>query len=60
MKPLLIILLLSIIGINSVEAQLLANLGQTIYTGDNAIVKIEGSILNDSLGVINHNGLVSI
>ncbi|PCI96047.1 MAG: hypothetical protein COB15_11410 [Flavobacteriales bacterium] len=54
-------LIFFLIGLTSTTtAQLFANLGQTIYTGDNAIVKIEGSILNDSLGVINHNGLVSI
>ena len=45
---------------SNTNAQLLANLGQTIYTGNNSIIKIQGSILNASLGVINHNGLMSI
>ena len=58
-KNIFCILSVSLIS-NIISAQLLANFGQTIYTGNDALIKIEGSVLNDISGTIEHNGLISI
>lgn len=53
---LLLLLLFSSYG----YSQLFVNNGQNIYSGQNAIIKIEGTILNDNSGSIEHNGLIEI
>lgn len=40
--------------------QLMANRGQLIYSEDNSMIKVEGSFLNDTTSIINHNGLIVI
>jgi gliding motility-associated-like protein len=53
---LLLLLLFSSYG----YSQLFVNKGQNIYSGQNTIIKIEGSILNDNSGSFVHNGLIEI
>lgn len=53
------LLFVLIISTTQVKSQLIANHGQLIYSQKNAIIKVEGSVLNDS-GIIDHNGYIVI
>lgn len=53
------LLFLLLFTTTQVKSQLIANYGQLIYSQKNAIIKVEGSVLNDS-GIIDHNGHIVI
>ena len=42
------------------HAQLLYNKGQTVYSDTGAIIVVQGSLKNDSIGNIQHNGYIKI
>ncbi|OFZ00857.1 MAG: hypothetical protein A3K10_15590 [Bacteroidetes bacterium RIFCSPLOWO2_12_FULL_31_6] len=59
MKKLITLVLIFITWVN-VSAQLVYNNGTTIYSQTNALIKVEGSIQNDTNGLIDHNGIIIV
>ncbi|MBE7443024.1 MAG: gliding motility-associated C-terminal domain-containing protein [Flavobacteriales bacterium] len=57
-KTLLILLLYASVATTS--AQLVYNNGAAIYSQQNALIKVEGSIQNDNNGLVDHNGLIIV
>lgn len=57
-KTLLILLLYASVATTS--AQLVYNNGVAIYSQQNAIIKVEGSVQNDNNGLVDHNGLIIV
>lgn len=57
-KTLLILLLYASVATTS--AQLVYNNGAEIYSQQNALIKVEGSIQNDNNGLVDHNGLIIV
>lgn len=59
MKKTLLILLLYA-SVATTTAQLVYNNGAAIYSQQNALIKVEGSIQNDNNGMVDHNGLIIV
>lgn len=57
-KTLLILLLYASVATTS--AQLVYNNGAAIYSQQNALIKVEGSVQNDNNGLVDHNGLIIV